>query len=399
MTDSVCKIGSSSACTNNQNDCVSNSACASNTCTCTATTHSEETSTKLCKKALGQSCTATSDCENNISPVVCDTTLASPVCKIGVGGACGVVTDKCTTNSACDGGSSLCACSANYPALGTLCVGELTQSCVNDAGCISNAGCVSSACACSSGYVATGNTACKGDYGTACSVASPCDTATNTLAVCDNTGFCKIKAGSSCAGNTDKCVSGASCDGGTSNCACNSGYTQDATPALCLGDAGTTCTASTDCDQVTVALVCDLTVSSPVCRKKLTDCGADTTNCVANNACSGGTCNCATGFSEDGTTFLCEGGVDSTCDNQYDCDANTGIVCDTSSSKCKKDVAASCSANQCITNAECASCSLCACLDSYTYASTTFTCDYNKATSTCFVSAVLLMICLLVSLF
>ncbi|XP_052807939.1 prion-like-(Q/N-rich) domain-bearing protein 25 [Mya arenaria] len=392
MTSPVCKLGSAADCTNNQNDCVSNSACTSNACACTTTTHIEETATKLCKKDIGQSCTVSSDCVMNDLKAVCDTTVASPICQLGGAGDC-TAGDTCMNQATCTGNACVCE-ATNYPADANtfICRGIAGQACSTDAGCAEYSECTSSTCSCMTGYVEQTDKSCLPGVGTACSATLACDITANANAVCDNTNVCKIKSGQACTASTD-CVSGAAC---STNCACSTGYTVDGTPALCLGDVGTSCSSNADCDQVTDALVCDLTLTSPVCKKKIADCST-TTNCVANSECpTTTTCACSSTYTLDTGTQMCEGAIEATCDTNADCDAASNLVCDTSSSKCKKGITIACTADQCMTNAECSSCGTCQCSSGYTYSTTNLVCEGSSATAAVY-STLMLMICFLIT--
>ncbi|WAR18425.1 hypothetical protein MAR_000263 [Mya arenaria] len=81
MSPPVCKLGSAANCTNNQDDCASNSSCIANACRCTVFTHTEETSTKLCKKDIGQTCAGLTDCLGTAcsSTLACDRTANTGV--------------------------------------------------------------------------------------------------------------------------------------------------------------------------------------------------------------------------------------------------------------------------------------------------------------------------------
>ncbi|XP_052807559.1 prion-like-(Q/N-rich) domain-bearing protein 25 [Mya arenaria] len=383
----VCKVGAGGDCTNNQNDCVSNSACSTNVCTCTTTTHSADTSTKYCKKALGQSCTATSECESNIAGTVCDTTIDSPVCKLGDSADCSSVSTHCMSHSICN---STCDCDTGYTAVNNLCIGEIGQACTVAGGCPSYAEC-STNCACMNGYIANdGNTTCLGDLGSTCTATAECDV-TNTDVVCDTAGKCNLKVGGICTGNTDKCVANAACTGTTNTvCECSSGYLADAA-TLCQQDAGGSCTTDANCG---TGLVCDLTLTEPKCRKTLANCGSDTTNCVGNSGCTGTTCTCSTGYTK--TISLCVGGIDKSCDTHSDCAAT--LVCDMAASTktCKKGDGQACTADQCMTNAECSTCPSCECSAGYSYDSTSVMCTSSEA-GTAVLSSLMLAFCLLIS--
>ncbi|WAR01187.1 TENX-like protein [Mya arenaria] len=358
----VCKIKSGGDCTNVQTGCLSNAACNSNICVCTAATHTEETSSTLCKKKLGESCTTTADCDASVAKTVCDTTVALPVCKLGSGGDCsGANSAECMSNSACSSGA--CVCDATHPVdANLLCVGKADSACVTDAGCVSNAACISSTCSCMTGYLAnTAKTSCLGDYGHTCTASTECDTDTNTVSICSNAGVCAIKAGSSCAGKTDKCVVYAGCTGASDTCACGDGYTKDGSNEHCEGAAGKACSSSADCG---ASLYCDLALTVPVCRKAVGDCGGDQDNCVTFSSCTGTTCTCATGYTEDSTLKICQGAIDKPCNNDHGC--NTGsdadLVCDTTKT-CKKKQAATCTTtDQCVANSNCeGDCKVCTC--------------------------------------
>ncbi|WAR08865.1 hypothetical protein MAR_018823, partial [Mya arenaria] len=254
----VCKVGAGGDCTNNQNDCVSNSACSTNVCTCTTTTHSADTSTKYCKKALGQSCTATSECESNIAGTVCDTTIDSPVCKLGDSADCSSVSTHCMSHSICN---STCDCDTGYTAVNNLCIGDL---------------------------------------GSTCTATAECDV-TNTDVVCDTAGKCNLKVGGICTGNTDKCVANAACTGTTNTvCECSSGYLADAA-TLCQQGIDKSCDTHSDC---AATLVCDMAASTKTCKKGDGQaCTAD--QCMTNAECSTcPSCECSAASSEAGTAVL-----------------------------------------------------------------------------------------------
>ncbi|XP_052770050.1 adhesion G protein-coupled receptor L3-like isoform X3 [Mya arenaria] len=198
MSPPVCKLGSAANCTNNQDDCASNSSCIANACRCTVFTHTEETSTKLCKKDIGQTCAGLTDCV--ISQAVCDATEAVPVCKLAA-----------------------------------------DQSCVIEADCAANSECRNSTCSCRTGYMKQADKSCLPGLGTACSSTLACDRTANTGVVCDNTNVCKLPLGATCIASTD-CVSGASC---STICSCSKGYIADVPYVLCLEEP-IACAASTE---------------------------------------------------------------------------------------------------------------------------------------------------------
>ncbi|XP_052799717.1 protein draper-like [Mya arenaria] len=410
----VCAIKEGDTCndgtTDNSAYCVSNAACtgtANTLCACSSG-YTVDATTKLCEADTGTTCVSATHCSTG----VCDTKISPAKCKIGHGEDCNDGTldnsASCVTGAACPSYSTTavqCACEASYTAASTLCGSNIDVACAADTDCIANHVCDTSLvckkdlgqnCGSNAECVspATCATTCKVGLGETCAADADC-----SAGFCDTTvtpNKCLIKATEAGCTTDDHCVENAQCT--SSSCACKSGYTKDhaSTATYCKGSVGTTCAALTDCDQLTT-LICDTALATPVCRKKMADCFADQTNCVANSECDASACSCMTGFTLDGTSFVCGGEISKSCANHGGCDAASNLVCDIGgTSTCKKKAAAACTSGQCITNAAC-ECSVCACSSAAT-ASAIGLCEVqSSATMGAYISAFVLTFCLLVT--
>ncbi|XP_052799716.1 multiple epidermal growth factor-like domains protein 11 [Mya arenaria] len=417
----VCAIKEGDTCngggTDNSAYCVSNAACTgtSNTVCACSSGYTADGTTNLCVADLDTTCVSSSHC----SAGICDTKMSPAKCKIEEAATCNDgTTDNsayCVSNAACTASTnSECACSSGYTVNTVnsekLCQADYDTVCAADTDCIADHVCDTSLTSpvckkdlgqtCTSGQCvspATCDTTCKSGLGGACSADVHCSAGFCDTSVTPNK--CSIKAAGTGCTTDDHCVANAQCTSGS--CACSSGYTNDhATPAsakYCKGSAGTTCVTLADCDQLT-NLICDTALATPVCRKKLADCFADQTNCVTNSECGASACACMTGYSQDATSFVCEGAIDKSCANHGGCDADSDLVCDIGgTSTCKKGATTACTSGQCITNAAC-ECSVCACSSSATL-STSGLCEVqNGATMGAYISAFLLVVCLLVTM-
>ncbi|KAH3853596.1 multiple epidermal growth factor-like domains protein 11 [Dreissena polymorpha] len=151
--------------------------------------------------ALGAACTADADCT---APATADTKCQNSVCRLLATKSCTGNTDKCVANAECGTGSL---------------------------------------CVCKTGYAASAANLCLASLGTTCAAVADCDTTTVTGTICDtqvSAPVCAIGAGSSCTGQTTKCVSGATCSTVGTLCSCNTGYKRlfENTCYLCSGTAG-----------------------------------------------------------------------------------------------------------------------------------------------------------------
>ncbi|XP_052228231.1 uncharacterized protein LOC127842642 [Dreissena polymorpha] len=138
--------------------------------------------------ALGSPCTTTTDCDDAVTSITCDTTIASPKCALGP-------TADCTADQ---------------------------QSCVNGATCVSNE------CTCGTDYTDGTNGICKAKLGIPCIDTAGCDVGTVVFVICDTSlsaPVCAIAAGGTCSGATTNCISPATCTGSSNTiCECPSTY-------------------------------------------------------------------------------------------------------------------------------------------------------------------------------
>ena len=223
----------------------------------------------------------------------CD--VVSDTCKVGVGGSCaGGLSNQCVSGTTCRGSPAVCEVGA---AFGGSCA--VTDDCVSGAACeggeckvaVGGSCAVTDDCVSGTSCGLGANSVCVLDGSVV--VGGQCNSDVQCVAngICD-VNVCKVRVGASCSVN--QCVSGATCQGN---------------PAVCKAGVGGSCTATTDC------------VSG-------TSCGLG-----ANSVCV-----------LDGSVVV--GGQ---CNSDVQCVANG--ICDVN--VCKVRIGASCSANQCVSGADC----------------------------------------------
>ncbi|XP_076471770.1 uncharacterized protein LOC143301404 [Babylonia areolata] len=357
-------VGGTDKCTCNTNNGYAAGSAGATTCSCDTNYHLDN---GACKKKVGQACTSASECISTDGMTCAD-----------VGG-----TDKCTCNTgnnfgAGSNGDTSCSCATNYHLDNGVCKKVVGQTCSAASECLSVTGMTcadvggTDKCTCNTnnGYAAGSagattcscdgnhhldNGACKKKVGQACSAASECVSVTGMTCAsvggtnkctCDtNSGYaagsngdatcscdgnhhldngaCKKKVGQTCTAASE-CIStdGMTCAdvSGTKKCTCNTGSNYAAgsngdTSCLCASDytkEGTNCVLRVGkaCSSTTAACV-----FGSICDKKTSTCKCDTTHNFQAGSVGDTSCSCAStarAVTIDGKTY-CGNKVGGTC--------------------------------------------------------------------------------------